>query len=796
HALRDKAHRDEEARFHEQMLSAKRNWELTFDSVPDPVLLLDAERLVLRANRAATEVFGLKFPVLLGKHCYELLSCPGETREDCPHKRLLQDGQPVRADIEEERLGKIFDMTCSPLRDPQGQMSGCVVVLSDITDRRRAEAQIRLQAAALESAANAILIADREGQITWINPAFTRLTGYTAEEVVGQNPRLLKSGTQRRDLYEQMWKTILAGEVWHGEMTNRRKDGSLYEEEMTITPVRGSSGEISHFIAIKQDVTTRRRSEEEIRKLNEELEQRVRERTRELELANKELDDRRMDAESASKFKDQFLSTMSHELRTPLNAIIGFSELLSDEMYGSLHENQRRYLGHVRSGGQHLLRLVNEVLDLSRIEAGRMELVLGDLAVEPVITEALETVRALVSQKSLQLAHTIEPGLMVRADATRFSQILLNLLGNAIKFTPAGGRIEVNARRENGAVRIGVQDSGPGIPPEERDKIFEAFYRMRHGDVAAEGTGLGLAITQRLVEMQGGKLGVESEVGTGSCFFFTFPALVPREAAAPAQKVVARASEYPPHVLVIEDDPVSAQLIESQLTWAGYRVSICEESQRAFQKAVDLRPSAITLDILMKPVSGWEVLTQLRGDPRTQDIPVIVTSVVDQRGTGITLGADEYLLKPVEKKPLLAAIERCFDRRGASMPARPILVVEDDSSTRQLLTEMLSTNGYAVAGASDGMQARSFVASTLPELVLLDLVLPKLSGFELLAEWRAEPRTSEMPVFVLSGKDLTREERAYLRQHSELLMSKREPWQLTLVSQLRHVLNPGEETRA
>ncbi|HEY2930935.1 MAG TPA: PAS domain-containing protein, partial [Acidobacteriota bacterium] len=221
HALRDKAHRDEEARFHEQMLSAKRNWELTFDSVPDPVLLLDAERLVLRANRAATEVFGLKFPVLLGKHCYELLSCPGETREDCPHKRLLQDGQPVRADIEEERLGKIFDMTCSPLRDPQGQMSGCVVVLSDITDRRRAEAQIRLQAAALESAANAILIADREGQITWINPAFTRLTGYTAEEVVGQNPRLLKSGTQRRDLYEQMWKTILAGEVWHGEMTNR-----------------------------------------------------------------------------------------------------------------------------------------------------------------------------------------------------------------------------------------------------------------------------------------------------------------------------------------------------------------------------------------------------------------------------------------------------------------------------------------------------------------------------------------------------------------------------------------------
>ncbi len=795
HALRERAHRTKATQFQEQMLAAKRNWELTFDSVPDPILLLDGERCIQRANTAAATVFGLHFSELIGKHCYDLLTCPGESHDDCPHKRLLQGSENERRDLEEHRLGKIFDMTCSPLRDPRGRMHGCVVVLRDITDRRQAEAQILLQAAALESAANAILITSRWGAITWVNPAFTRLTGYRIEEVVGQNPRMLKSGTQPPSVYEEMWKTILAGQVWRGELTNRRKDGSFYEEEMTITPVRDSRGEISHFVSIKQDVSARRRAESEIRKLNEELERRVRDRTWELELANRELDSRRLEAERVSKFKDQFLSTMSHELRTPLNAVLGFSELLMDETYGILSDTQRRYLGHIRTGGQHLVRLVNEVLDLSRIEAGRMELVLTDLSLDPIVEEALETVRALVSQKSLHMSHDVEPGLIVHADGARLSQILLNFLGNAIKFTPAGGRIELNARMESGTVRVEVCDSGPGVPPEEQEKIFEAFYRLRRGETSAEGTGLGLAITKRLVELQHGTLGLESEVGKGSCFYFLIPAVDPREPKAPPEKAIEREHEYP-LVLVIEDDPVSAQLIQSQLSWAGYRVAICENSQRAFEQAVDLRPSAITLDILMKPVSGWDVLSELRADPRTQNIPVIVTSVVDRRGTGISLGAEEYLLKPVQKKALLAAIERCFDRRGASLPVRPILVVEDDNATRDLLTQILSSSGFAVATAADGSQARTLVASTLPELVLLDLGLPKVSGFELLAEWRNDPRTSEMPVFVLSGKDLTREERTYLRRHSELLVSKREPWQLTLLSQLRRVLNPGQETNA
>lgn len=796
HALREKAHRDEAARFHEQMINAKRNWELTFDSVPDPVLLLDGERRVQRANRAATEVFGIEFAQLIGMPCYEVLSCLGESRSDCPHKQLMQSGQSERRDLEEQRLGKFFDMTCSPLRGPGGVIQGCVVVLRDISARRQAEAQISLQAAALESAANAILITSRKGEITWCNPAFTLLTGYKAEDVLGKNPRILKSGAQPPELYAELWKTILAGQVWQGEVTNQRKDGSLYEEEMTITPVRDTRGEISHFIAIKLDVSARKRTEEEIRKLNEALEQRVRDRTVELELANRELDSRRLEAERASKFKDQFLSTMSHELRTPLNAVLGFSELLADEMYGPLNENQRRYLGHIHNGGQHLVRLVNEVLDLSRIEAGRMELVPEDLAIEPIFAEALETVRALVDQKSLQMSHEIEPGLMVRADATHFRQILLNLLGNAIKFTPAGGCIMLKARREEGSIRMDVCDTGPGIPLEEQDKIFEAFYRLNQGDMAVEGTGLGLAITQRLVEMQGGHLGVESKVGKGSCFFFYFPAVLAAETQCVQKRKQAEPVGEYPLVLAVEDDPVSLHLIQTQLAWAGYRVAVCENSQLAFQQAVDLQPAAITLDILMKPVSGWDVLSQLRADPRTHNIPVIVTSVVDQRGTGISLGAEEYLLKPIQRKPLLAAIERCFDRRGVGVPVRPILVVEDDVDTRELITEILSSQGFAVAAAADGVQARALVASTLPELVLLDLVLPKVSGFDLLAEWRADPRTSGMPVFVLSGKELTRQETAFLRHHSELLMRKQEPWQLTLVNQLRRVLNAEQETDA
>jgi PAS domain S-box-containing protein len=917
--LLEQSHRREEARLKDQVFAGKRVWELTFDTVPDAVLVLDADRRVQRANRPASELLGSPIPQMLGKTCYELLHGGCEGPASCPHERLLLSGQCERGELDEPWLGKVFDMTSTPLHDPGGIMSGSVVVLRDITERKQAEARLGLQAAALKAAANAILITSCKGEIVWANPAFTELTGYTLPEVLGKNPRILKSDIHQPEFYQGMWNSILAGHVWRGEMRNRRKDGTLYSEEMTITPVRDAQGQTLNYIAIKQDITTRKQAEkalqasevryrrlfesakdgilildmdtgqivdvnpflvemlgypreeillkklweigafkdilasreafqelqskgfvryedkplqakdgrridvefvsnvyrvedrkviqcnvrditerkqaqDEVRQLNASLEQRIQERTAELEQANQELATRGAELERASKFKDQFLSTMSHELRTPLNAVMGFSELLSDEKYGPLNERQQRYVHHIHSGGKHLLRLINDVLDLSKIEAGRMELAIESVSARMLCDDVVSSLRPLAEKKSQGLTVDCAPGVLVRADAIRLNQILTNLLGNAIKFTPEGGQISLHARRENHAVRVEVRDNGPGIPLDEQKRIFESFVHLQKAGKASEGTGLGLAITQRLVALHGGQLELESEPGKGSCFFFHFSSAdelrgQPAEDSSEPQTQGKR-------VLVIEDDAVSARLLSVQLESEGFDVSVCEQPDRALAQAAEFQPAAITLDVLMNPTMGWEVLTELKNDPRTKSIPVIMVTVVDQPAVGATLGAEAYLIKPVEKGALLAAVHRCLRKRPTKDDTASILVVEDDAPTREMIAELLKAAQFSVKTAADGAEARAAVAAALPQLVILDLLLPKVNGFDLLAEWRAEQRTADLPVFVLTSKDLSDEEQEYLRASAKLLLRKQQPWKQALLDQIRQATGDQREKSA
>ena len=502
------------------------------------------------------------------------------------------------------------------------------------------------------------------------------------------------------------------------------------------------------------------------------------------------------EAERASKFKDRFLSTMSHELRTPLNAILGFSDLLADTRCGELNERQQRYVAHITTGGRHLLRLISDILDLSKIEAGRMELSFEDLSVRGIFAEVVSALRPLAEKKTQTLSALADPGLAVHADATRFKQILMNLVGNAIKFTPEGGRIELAAQQLERQVKVQVRDNGPGIPPDEQKRIFDAFYRLRKSGDGVEGTGLGLAITESLVKLQGGTLGLESIPGSGSCFYFSLPVasavLEPRTQPA---KAVDRADQRP-KILIIEDDPTTIHLIESQLRSSGYEAVSCNQPQDALEKAAQLQPQAITLDLLMNPVSGWELLIQLKNDARTRNIPVVVVTIVDEPTTGSAFGADEYLVKPVDKITLLAAIERSLERRASAASARQILVVEDDAPTCEVIVELLKAKGYAVTTAADGALARAQVAASLPALVVLDLMLPKVSGFELLAEWRADPRTAELPIFVLTSKDLTVQEKTYLHAHAQSLFQKQESWQEALDKQLQRAVAKPQAAKA
>jgi signal transduction histidine kinase/DNA-binding response OmpR family regulator len=538
-------------------------------------------------------------------------------------------------------------------------------------------------------------------------------------------------------------------------------------------------------------------SEQALRTAHDQLEERVQERTAELVAAKKEVEAfslsvvrAKEEIERASKFKDQFLSTMSHELRTPLNAVLGFSDLLTEERYGPLNDRQRRYVNHIHTGGRHLLSLINDILDLSKIEAGRLQLTIETVRVSTSFAEVVDTMRPLADKKSQSLVMEAPRELNVRADATRFKQVLMNLIGNAIKFTPEGGKIELGCRPLGQVVRVEVRDSGPGIPLEEQKRIFEAFHRLQQSEKSVEGTGLGLAITRRLVELHGGHLDLESQPGLGSCFYFTLPSAV-----APGTEELKTSGSGPKtgegvRILVVEDDSAAAQLLQSHLAAAGYDVVLCQQPQRAVEMAAQLQPSAVTMDIIMKPVNGWELLSKLKSDPHTCGIPVIVVTVVDQPATGVLLGADEYIVKPVEKATLLAAVERCMNRRGRIGRARPILVVEDDTPTREFIAELLSKHGYAVDTAADGTEARARVATSSPELVILDLILPGVSGFQLLAEWRFDSRTSDLPVFVLTSKDLTAEEKDYIHANTGALFQKQDQWQEALIRQLQRAAPP------
>lgn len=576
------------------------------------------------------------------------------------------------------------------------------------------------------------------------------------------------------------------------ELADIVKEVTLNTASSLHTPHIDAFGEVNVLIeSFNQMLAEIEKGKASLQQAHDELELRVEERTAQLVIAKKEVEvysqsilRANEDLERASRFKDQFLSTMSHELRTPLNAVLGFSELLADGRYGPLTERQARYVNHIHSSGQHLLRLINDILDLSKIEAGRLQLNMECVSIDACFAEVCESLQPLVDKNAHQLIRGTRSGLIVHADGTRLKQMLMNLLGNAIKFTPKGGRIELAASQAGDKVKIEVRDSGPGIPPEEKLRIFEAFHRLKQVEKSTEGTGLGLAITRRLVELHGGQLEVESELGAGSCFFFMLPAVCAPQDAKNSMEAADSRSNTMSHVLVIEDDPSAAYLLESQLSSAGYQVTVCSEPQHALEVARQLQPAVITLDVIMLPVNGWDVLAKLKSDPRTANIGVVMVSVTDQRGAGTLLGADEYIVKPVDKSILLAAVERCLSRRNRVRSMQSILVVEDDTATREFIVDLLSKNEYVVSSAADGAQARAKVEQFLPDLVILDLILPEVTGFGLIAEWREAVRTAELPIFVLTNKDLSKEEKDYLHANTGVLISKHERWRDELVRQI------------
>ncbi|MEW6617947.1 MAG: FumA C-terminus/TtdB family hydratase beta subunit [bacterium] len=371
---------------------------------------------------------------------------------------------------------------------------------------------------------------------------------------------------------------------------------------------------------------------------------------KELALANKQL-------QEANQAKSQFLANMSHELRTPLNSIIGFSEVLLEETFGSLQEKQKKYLSNILTSGKHLLILINDILDLSRVEAGKVELKIEEILPKEIFNECQTLIKNMASKKGISLDFKVEGISTIKADPVRFKQIMYNLLSNAIKFTPERGRVDVLARPVDEMVQISVQDTGIGIAREDQEKVFEEFKQIDSSYAKQyAGTGLGLPLTRKLVELHGGKIWLESEPGKGSTFTFTIPERVEskqQEAEYKVQKL-----EDKPTILVVEDESQSRELLTIYLEKAGYQVVYAVDGEEAIRKAKEIKPSAITLDLILPKKSGFEVVKELKSLPETKEIPIIIISMTDNKELGFSLGASDYLLKPVDKNELLLKLKK------------------------------------------------------------------------------------------------------------------------------------------
>ncbi|MCL5265378.1 MAG: response regulator [Chloroflexi bacterium] len=502
----------------------------------------------------------------------------------------------------------------------------------------------------------------------------------------------------------------------------------------------------------------------------------------ELQMANAEL-------QRANRLKSEFLANMSHELRTPLNAIIGFSELLRNQAMGPLNEKQSRYVANVHSSGTHLLQLINDILDLAKIEAGKIELQPEAFLLSEALESAHITIKPLANKKNISVQVRIPEGqVIIHADPAKFKQIMYNLMSNAIKFTPEGGRVTVQATIKGALAEVSVSDTGIGIAPQDQERIFGEFQQV-DGSYSRryEGTGLGLALTRRLVNLHGGEIRVESELGRGSTFAFTVPlasalqfpeaessAAVDRqpELSSIAKEGDGADARVTPLVLVVEDDPVTNELVSLWLHQEGYQAVQAFDGAEAVKKAKELHPFAIVLDLMLPTKDGWQVLRELKDDQQTYDIPVVIVSALEERERGFAFGAVDYLVKPVDRHRLVERLSKLSVPTKAKQRPTSVLVVDDHPESVELLREILETEGIDVIKAYGGREAIQQAIDQLPDLMILDLMMPEVNGFEVVAELKKHPIAQHIPIIVFTAKDVTEEDRRRLAGNVRFIMQK------------------------
>jgi PAS domain S-box-containing protein len=745
-ALAESATARDRKRVTRELDAERRVLSTVMDSSAALIALLDPSGRLVRINNAAAKACGVTEQQARDRSYWDLFTDPGAPA--APHTGLMHvlehrppSGTPLRPWRDVTWRGRTILWSASFLDQPGSSGETIVLAGIDITDQLRQEETRARLATIVDTSDDAIISKTIDGTITSWNQGAERLYGYPSSEAVGRSILMLVPPGQEHE-EQGVLARIRSGEaVGHLETVRRRKDGQDIHVSMTVSPMRDAAGRVVSASTIARDISQRKRLEE------------LRRRSYELEAENQRV-------LAATRLKSEFLANMSHELRTPLNAVIGFADLLYDGVVTPDSPQHKEFLGHIRTSGQHLLQLINDVLDLSKVEAGKMDFFPEPLDLSRTVQEVTAILGSAAAAKQIQLRADLDPTLgTLRLDPARLKQVLYNYLSNALKFTPDGGSVVVRTCAEGAdRFRIEVQDTGIGIAAQDLERLFVEFQQLdTRGDRRRPGTGLGLALTRRLVEAQGGTVGVRSTPGRGSVFHAVLPrqdsgAGSPPQPRAYAPAPSATLSGAPiPSVLVVEDNPQDQVALISTLTQAGFQVETAATGAQAIARAREKAFTAITLDLLLPDMTGLDVLASIRAEGLNRDVPVVVVTVVAGRASVAGFAVSDVLPKPIQKDALLAAL-----RRGNAVPQAHgnVLVLNDDNSSLQTMADTLEQLGYRAVCRSNGARALEDLATLQPQAIIVDLMMQDIDGVAFLDQLRQQPQWRRTPVFLWADKEI------------------------------------------
>ena len=731
------------------------------ETLPQLAWIADAEGALVWYNRRWYDYTGTTIAAMRGNGWRSVHDPAQVDRVEDRFRMAIATGDPWEDTFPLKGKDGVFRWFLSqamPHRDAQGKIRRWYGTNTDISRRRAAEDRLRHSEerfrALVDASAAVIWNTDADGSLMPPQPRWSAYTGQSEEAYQGWGWVDAVHPEDRAQAADAWAACVEAHNPYEVEYRLRRNDGAWRAMEVRGVPVLADDGTLREWVGICVDVTERREAAAEVERA-------------------------RCAAEAANRAKSQFIANMSHELRTPLSAVIGYSEMLGEELEDIGQAALLPDLRKIEAAARHLLSLINDVLDISKIEAGRMTASAETFSVADLLRDVSDATGSLVEKKGNRFVLDADGergsdlGSM-HQDQTKIRQCLMNLIGNAAKFTQ-GGTITLGTRREREAgadwVAFTVADTGIGLSAEQIGRLFERFVQADESTTRQfGGTGLGLAITRAFCRTMGGDIGVESVPGSGATFTIRLPATLDVEDVAPeaAEPVSVEAHEEHETVLLVDDDPAARELLQRFLEREGFHVRTASDGRAGLTLARALRPRAILLDVEMPRMDGWAVLHAVRSDPDLAGTPVIMTSVVAEQGLGQALGATDYFVKPIDWERLKGLMERY--RPEGPGEAR-VLVVDDDADARERLRRTLQRDGWSVDEAENGRIALERFAASRPSLILLDLMMPEMDGFGFLRALQARP-DGDVPVVVLTAKEITDAEKESLGAQADRVIAK------------------------